>query len=65
MITVFSAVNIQALKIISSNFGGIKLYQAKYSANGQRAIALFGILNLGFQDVPQLVILVSLSSNFN
>ncbi|CAG8510918.1 3471_t:CDS:2 [Funneliformis caledonium] len=58
VITVFSAVNIQALKVVSSNFGGMDLYSARYSANGQRAIAWVGVLNFGFQDIPQLVILV-------
>jgi len=59
IITIFSAANIQALKIISSNYGGMKSLQAKFSANGQRAIAWSGVLNLAFQDIPQLVILVS------
>ncbi|GBB84883.1 hypothetical protein RclHR1_11470004 [Rhizophagus clarus] len=57
LITVFSAANIQALKIISSNYGGMTVLQAKYSSNGQRAIAWGGVLNLAFQDIPQLVIL--------
>ncbi|RIA82762.1 hypothetical protein C1645_834869 [Glomus cerebriforme] len=59
LITVFSAANIQALKIISSNFGGMEITSAKYSANGQRAIAWIGVANLGIQDIPQLVILVN------
>ncbi|PKK79686.1 hypothetical protein RhiirC2_726537 [Rhizophagus irregularis] len=59
LITIFSAANIQALKIISSNYGGMDVLQVKYSSNGQRAIAWGGVLNLAFQDIPQLVILVS------
>ncbi|CAI2167768.1 17335_t:CDS:2 [Funneliformis geosporum] len=58
VITVFSAINIQALKVVSSNFGGMDIYSARYSANVQRAIAWVGVLNFGFQDIPQLVILV-------
>ncbi|CAB4441880.1 unnamed protein product [Rhizophagus irregularis] len=58
LITIFSAANIQALKIISSNYGGMDVLQVKYSSNGQRAIAWGGVLNLAFQDIPQLVILV-------
>jgi hypothetical protein len=59
LITVFSAANTQALMIISSNYGGMNVLQAKYSSNGKRAIAWGGVLNLAFQDIPQLVILVS------
>ncbi|RGB31367.1 hypothetical protein C1646_262515 [Rhizophagus diaphanus] len=58
LITVFSAANIQALKIFSSNYGGMNILQAKYSTYGKRAIAWGGVLNLAFQDIPQLVILV-------
>ena len=59
LITVFSAANIQALKIISSKYGGMSILQAKFSAFGKRAVACGGVLNLAFQDIPQLVILVS------
>jgi hypothetical protein len=59
IITVFSVANIQALKIVSSNYGGMNILQARYSYNGKRAIAWGGVLNLAFQDIPQLVILVS------
>ena len=62
LMTIFSAANIQALKVISSNFGGMSIFAAKYSANGKRIIAWTGVLNLGFQDIPQLVILVNFLS---
>ncbi|GBB87400.1 hypothetical protein RclHR1_13870003 [Rhizophagus clarus] len=65
LITVFSAANIQALKIISSNYGGINILQAKYSAKGKRAIAWGGVLNLAFQDIPQLVLLAIYWSKTN
>jgi hypothetical protein len=58
LITIFSAANIQGLKVFSSNYGGMSVFTAKYSANGKRIIAWSGVLNLGFQDIPQLVILV-------
>jgi|SRR6266542_1480031 len=62
-ITIISATlaitDIRALNIISSNFGGFKFFNAKFSKEAYKMILYGSLISLIIEDLAQLIIQVS------
>jgi hypothetical protein len=56
--TILSSGDIELLHIFDSNFGGFKIFSAKFSQKTLNLIFWGGFLNLILENLPQLVIQV-------
>ncbi|CAJ0879430.1 14323_t:CDS:2 [Entrophospora sp. SA101] len=57
--TILSMLNIEALRILNSNFLDKEIFSAKFDQKALKLIIIGGLINIFIADIPQLVILVS------
>ncbi|CAH1767256.1 12740_t:CDS:2, partial [Entrophospora sp. SA101] len=57
--TILSMLNIEALRILNSNFLDKEIFSANFNRKALKLIIIGGLINMFIEDIPQLVILVS------
>nr|CAG8437205.1 8895_t:CDS:2 [Entrophospora candida] len=56
--TILSMLNIEALRILNSNFLDKEIFSAKFDQKALKLIIIGGLINIFIADIPQLVILI-------
>ncbi|CAJ0827534.1 4452_t:CDS:2 [Entrophospora sp. SA101] len=56
--TILSMLNIEALRILNSNFLDKEIFSANFNRKALKLIIIGGLINMFIEDIPQLVILI-------